>query len=81
MARIWYSYVGGNALQPGSYFRTTTKPSCTTGTAICAIYSLNGDTNPSPFSSNLQSYISNALTQLVPQPAVPGAKKYVYLKS
>lgn len=81
MARSWYSYVGGNPQEPSSYFRASVKPGCITGTTICAIYAPNGDTNPSPFSSNVQRYISDALINLTPQPSLPvGSKKYVYLK-
>jgi len=80
MARTWYSYVGGNELEPSSYFRSTIKPSCLTGPNICAIYAYNGDTNPSAFSQRLQDYISNALINQTPQPSGPGVKKFVYLK-
>jgi len=81
MARTWYSYVSGNALEPSSYFRSVTKPGCITGCSICAIYQYNGDINPSPFSSNMQNYITNALITCISQPSSPpGAKKYVYAK-
>ena len=82
MARTWYSYVGGNPLEPSSYFRSTTKPGCLTGPSICAVYAYNGDVNPSFFSTNLQNYITNGLSTQQPQPqGGAGVKKYVYLKA
>ena len=81
MPRCWYTYTGGNALEPSSHFRSSTKPSCLTGPSICAIYAPSCDISPSPFSQNMQNYISNALTTQVPQPSGVGNKKYVYLKA
>ena len=81
MARIWYAYVGGNPQEPSSWFRATVKPSCVTGSNLCAIYAYSGDINPAPFSINLSNYISNALISSVPQPSIPATKKYIYLKN
>jgi hypothetical protein len=84
MSRAWYAYVGGGT-DPrliSSYNITTTKPQCTVGGTICSIYAYAGGANPVSLSANLQSYIANALSSGVPQPAVPAtAKKYVYDKS
>lgn len=87
MARYWYFYDpnAGSALVAGSYTKMATKPTCTTGTIICAIYSPAGDENPSdPLSSNVRNYIMAGLASggHVPQPTdPPGSKKYVYLRS
>lgn len=87
MSRYWYSYDpnAGPATVAGSYTRLSIKPTCTTGTVICAIYAPSGDENPSdPLSPNLRAYIAAGLASggHVPQPTdPPGSKKYVYLKS
>lgn len=86
--KCWYIYDpnAGSALVSGSYTKMCpTKPTCTVGTVICAIYSTACDNNPTdPLSPNIRNYIAAALASggHVPQPSdPPGSKKYVYLKS
>jgi len=64
----------------------TVKPTCTTGSNICAIYLYHPSAvgpviAPSPLSANVQQYITDGLGSGVPQPEDPLlAKRYVYLK-
>jgi hypothetical protein len=83
MSRAWYAYIGGSA-SPFSItsYNLTVRPLCTVGNNICAIYAYAGGSNPVSLSSNLQTYIANALTSGIAQPAVPAtAKKFVYDKT
>lgn len=81
MARDWYAYDGRGAINiVSSYYRTSIKPTCIDGLAICAIYVTDGAPNPTSISANVRQYIFNALVTLKAQPDLPGAKKYVYLK-
>ena len=83
MERCWYAFIGsaGQELDAGSY-RKIIMPFCIFGNRICAIYAPSCGTFPdSPLSNKMQIYIILALTSPnVPQPNVPGAKYYVYLK-
>jgi len=82
MAKSWYAYLGnGSPLSVVNYAVTSIDPNCLDGCSICAIFT-NGNSIPtSPFSKNMQTYISNALTNFQAQPQSRGTKKYVYLKS
>jgi hypothetical protein len=72
MANSWYSYLGAgkDPLVPSSYRRITVRPSCICGPSICSIYLLGQTaTTPAlPFSSNILTYISDALANGSPQP-------------
>lgn len=65
-----------------SYHVITGKPGCVSGASVCAIYA--GDCGPSPvspLSSNILTYIADALGELVAQPQLPvGSKYFVYMK-
>lgn len=77
----WFAYNGtGEIALPGSYLRTSTKPTCVTGgCTICAIYiEDNSSASPSNITSVL-TYIANAQVTLSSQPE-GGGKKYVYVK-
>jgi len=87
MANSWYSYLGAgkDPLVPASYRRITVKPNCICGPSICSIY-LVGQTATTPalpFSSNILTYISDALANGSPQPIAPGGgiKLFVYMKA
>jgi hypothetical protein len=84
MSRAWYAYIGGGAspLSVTSYTITSIKPQCAAGPSLCAIYAYGSGQFPVSLSSNLQAYITAALTSGLPQPAVPvTAKKFVYDKT
>ena len=86
MARCWYAYVGGTAGDPTqsrNFIKLTGKPGCFNGPFVCAIYAEGCGTTPfAPLSSNLQTYIANALSGLVAEPQLPvGSEIFVYMKS
>jgi hypothetical protein len=85
MARYWYSLVvaDGDPRLSSSYQLLQIKPTCVSGSQLCAIYSPEGSVFPrSPISLNLQTYIATALANGIPQPQnPPGSKIFVYLKS
>lgn len=87
MGRYWYSYVGTAGTAPSlvaaNYRRITLnhgKPNCDGINQICAIYSPSGDSTPtSPLSSNLQAYITAALSSTSSFEPQTG-KAFVYKK-
>jgi len=86
MARCWYAFTGGTASDPtlaGNYWKSIGKPGCVNGAFVCAIYAEGCGLTPiSPLSVNLQTYIANALSDLVAEPQLPiGSQFFVYLKS
>lgn len=75
--------MGGNDyLDASNYHRITVTPTCLCGDKICAVYAdSNGHQPVNPLSTNLQSYITEALLTGQLQPEQPyGSKKYVYLR-
>lgn len=83
MARFWYVYDGiGNPLLSSSYNALITKPICSTGCRICAIYVVGAATPAAPLSTNIKNYIINfSMGSASPQPFEPlGSKYYLYGK-
>ena len=84
MANSWYSYLGQgkDPLVPASYRRITVDPLCLDGIDICSVYLLGQTaTTPSaPFTTNILTYITNALSTISAQPNGGPVKHYVYLK-
>ena len=85
MANSWYTYLGQgkDPLVPASYRRITVDPLCLNVAKICAVYLLGQTaTTPAlPFTTNILTYITNALVSLSPQPNGGPVKHYVYLKN
>ncbi|WP_342328699.1 hypothetical protein [Pedobacter sp. FW305-3-2-15-E-R2A2] len=79
----WYAFNGsGSPGSPLNYMLSANKPSCVTGTKICAIYLDQSVAIPTSFDagSPMQTYLANALLSLVSQPLGVGVKRFVYLK-
>jgi hypothetical protein len=85
MANSWYVYLGQgkDPLVPASYRKINRHMCPISGIDICAIYLLGQTaTTPSiPFSTNILTYLTNALATLLakPQPSPPN-KLFVYVK-
>ena len=91
MARYWYAFIPpGAGLQPQfnpANYRlaepaTQVPNGCVSiGGQICSIYAPSGGETPSsPFSSNLEDYITDALAGSTAQPLGAGVRKFVYVK-
>jgi len=75
--RYWYTFTGGNNLQPSNYTLFTGTKGCLDGPEICAVYALYaGDTHPASIGPNLTSYIGAIPSSHVAEPR--GFTPYVY---
>ncbi len=81
--KAWYIFFGGDdPTDVSNYRRINVKHTCLCGTKICVIYADDNGLQPGyPLSSNIQTYINDALATQLIQPEFPYcAKKFVYLK-
>jgi len=85
MSRRWFSYVGpvGGELSASNYIVTQVTPTCLQGSQnVCTVYAIYRPEpyglSPVPFSTNINTYISDLKATGVAQPLGIGVKKYVY---
>ena len=82
--KAWFCYNGvGDPYSAASYRQVNCKPSGPVGRTICSIYADGYFTPIAPLSTNVQSYITLALTTGLSQPPVfrKRDKCFVYLKA
>jgi hypothetical protein len=65
----WYVYLYGHPFNPENYQLVHTKPWCSNGRNLCAIYADGYEDQPFEFSNKLKTQIANALALGTSQPS------------